>query len=54
VAMKRALDEFRIGPIKTTIPIHQKILAHTDFVNGKVDTGFIERTFGGPGRPGTT
>ncbi|MFQ5805209.1 MAG: acetyl-CoA carboxylase biotin carboxylase subunit [Phycisphaerae bacterium] len=51
-AMKRALDEFKIGPIKTTIPLHQKILAHTDFVNGDVDTGFIERIVGSSGRTG--
>jgi acetyl-CoA carboxylase biotin carboxylase subunit len=49
-AMRRALDEFKIGPIRTTIPIHQKIFAHTDFVSGNVDTGFIERTFGNPSR----
>jgi acetyl-CoA carboxylase biotin carboxylase subunit len=51
-AMRRALDEFQIGPIKTTIPIHQKIFAHTDFVDGNVDTGFIERTFGSAARAG--
>ena len=51
-AMKSALDEFRIGPIKTTIPIHKKILAHPDFVNGDVDTGFIERAFSVAARPG--
>jgi acetyl-CoA carboxylase biotin carboxylase subunit len=51
-AMKRALDEFKIGPIMTTIPLHQKILAHTAFVNGDVDTGFIERTFGATARAG--
>lgn len=51
-AMKRALDEFKISPIKTTIPIHQKIFAHTDFVNGNVDTGFIERTFTSSARAG--
>jgi acetyl-CoA carboxylase, biotin carboxylase subunit len=44
--MRRALEEFRIGPIKTTIPIHQQIFAQIDFVRGKVDTGFIERVFG--------
>lgn len=42
-SMRRALDEFVIRPIKTTIPIHQKIFAHADFVRGNVDTGFIER-----------
>lgn len=41
--MRRALDEFVIKPIKTTIPIHQRIFAHADFVRGDVDTGFIER-----------
>ena len=51
-AMRRALDEFKIGPIKTTIPIHQRIMAHPDFVNGDVDTGFIERTFGSSTRSG--
>ena len=52
MAMKRALEEFKIGPIKTTIPLHQKILAHTDFVSGNVDTGFIERVFASPSRSG--
>jgi acetyl-CoA carboxylase biotin carboxylase subunit len=41
--MKRALKEFQIGPIKTTIPIHLQILDNPDFVNSRVDTGFIER-----------
>jgi acetyl-CoA carboxylase biotin carboxylase subunit len=43
--MRRCLDEFEVGPIKTTIPILQKIFSHADFVNGNIDTGFIERTF---------
>jgi acetyl-CoA carboxylase biotin carboxylase subunit len=51
-AMKRALAEFRIGPITTTIPLHQRILGHPEFVNGNVDTGFIERTFGSSARAG--
>ncbi len=41
--MKRALSEFHISPIKTTIPIHLQILANEKFVTGDVDTGFIER-----------
>lgn len=45
-AMRRALAEFRIAPIKSTIPLHEKVFAHGDFIAGKVDTGFIERTFG--------
>lgn len=41
--MRRALDEFVIKPIKTTIPVHRRIFSHADFVKGQVDTGFIER-----------
>ncbi len=43
--MNRALTEFKIGPIKTSIPACQKILSHNLFVKNQVDTGFIERTF---------
>lgn len=42
-AMRRALDEFVVKPIKTTIPVHRRIFSHADFVKGEVDTGFIER-----------
>lgn len=41
--MKRALREFRIEPIKTTIPACLKILSHNLFVKNQVDTSFIER-----------
>jgi acetyl-CoA carboxylase biotin carboxylase subunit len=41
--MARALDEYIIEGIKTTIPFHQKIMANKDFINGQVDTGFLER-----------
>ncbi len=40
---RRALDEFTIEGIKTTIPFQKQILANKDFVAGKYDTGFIER-----------
>lgn len=43
--MKRALQEFVIEPIKTTIPICLDILSHNQFVKSQVDTGFVERTF---------
>jgi acetyl-CoA carboxylase biotin carboxylase subunit len=43
--MRRALREFKIEGIHTTIPIHQKIMEHPAFVEGKVDTTFIERTW---------
>jgi len=43
--MRRALQEFSIQPVKTTIPACLEILSHNLFVKGKVDTGFIERNF---------
>jgi len=49
-AMRRALDEFIIRPIKTTIPVQRAIMEQADFVEGNVDTNFIERTFGQTGR----
>ncbi len=42
--MKRALSEFVIEPVKTTIPACLNILSHNLYVENKVDTGFIERT----------
>ncbi len=43
--MKRALSEFVIEPIKTTIPACLEILSHNLFVKNEIDTGFIERNF---------
>jgi acetyl-CoA carboxylase biotin carboxylase subunit len=42
-AMKRALSEFHIAPIKTTIPLHLRIMDDQHFQSGDVDTGFVER-----------
>ena len=42
--MKRALDMFVVEGIYTSIPLHQKILDHPEFVAGKIDTGFLVRT----------
>jgi len=41
--MKRCLDEFVVEGIKTTIPLLKRILNHTAFVEGKMDTTFIEQ-----------
>jgi acetyl-CoA carboxylase biotin carboxylase subunit len=41
--MRRALAEFRIEGIQTTIPIHQAIMSNADFAAGAVDTTYIER-----------
>jgi acetyl-CoA carboxylase, biotin carboxylase subunit len=43
--MKRALREFVIEPIKTTIPACLDILSHNLFVKSKIDTSFVERNF---------
>ena len=40
--MLRALDEFIIEGIKTTIPLHQKVLTHPKFVEGDFTTKFLE------------
>jgi acetyl-CoA carboxylase biotin carboxylase subunit len=42
--MRRALAEFEIEGVKTTIPLLQEIFAHPAFHSGDVDTTFIERT----------
>ncbi len=49
-AMRRALEEFVVTPIKTTIPLHKAIMEQADFVKGNVDTTFIERTLTQVGR----
>jgi acetyl-CoA carboxylase biotin carboxylase subunit len=41
--MKRALREYRIAPIKSTIPICLEILRHNLYVENKIDTSFIEK-----------
>jgi len=44
--MKRALAEFRIEPIKTTIPACLQILSHSEYAGGRIDTSFVERNIG--------
>jgi len=48
--MKRALEMFVIEGIKTSIPLHRRILADPDFAAGKFDTHFIERLLGTNGK----
>ena len=40
--MKRALDEYIIEGIKTTIPFHQKLMQNKDFCKGNFTTKFME------------
>jgi biotin carboxylase len=41
--MRRALDEYYITGIKTTVPFHAAIMRSAEFRDGKYDTGFVER-----------
>jgi acetyl-CoA carboxylase biotin carboxylase subunit len=40
--MQRALDEMLIQGVHTTIPFHQKVLRHPDFLAGRTSTRFLE------------
>ena len=49
--MKRALSEFVISPLKTTIPLYRRIMDDPSFRKGDFDTGFIHKfVAGGRGR----
>ena len=48
--MKRALEMFVIEGIRTSIPLHRRILADPDFAAGRFDTHFIERLLGTTGK----
>ncbi|MAM15864.1 MAG: acetyl-CoA carboxylase biotin carboxylase subunit [Flavobacteriaceae bacterium] len=40
--MKRALDEFVIEGIKTTIPFHRRLMDHPDYISGDYTTKFMD------------
>ncbi|MGB3548795.1 MAG: acetyl-CoA carboxylase biotin carboxylase subunit [Saprospiraceae bacterium] len=39
--MERALDEFIVEGVKTTVPFHQRLMRHPDFRSGNFDTSFL-------------
>jgi acetyl-CoA carboxylase biotin carboxylase subunit len=41
--MRRALDEYAVGGIKTTLPFFRQIVRDEEFIAGHLDTGFIPR-----------
>ena len=41
--MRRALDEYFIGGIKSNLPLFRQILDHPDFISARIDTGFLDR-----------
>jgi len=40
--LRRSLEEYVIGGIKTTIPLHQLLIANPDFINGEYDIHWLE------------
>jgi acetyl-CoA carboxylase biotin carboxylase subunit len=43
--MRRALDEYAVGGIKTTLPFFRQLMRDEEFIAAKLDTGFIPRFF---------
>ncbi|GBD95651.1 MAG TPA: acetyl-CoA carboxylase biotin carboxylase subunit [Nitrospirae bacterium] len=43
--MRRALSEFIIEGIKSTIPFYQKVLDNPDFISGNFNTGFLDKNY---------
>ena len=41
--LRRALEEFVIEGVDTTIPLHQKLISEPDFINGDYDIHWLER-----------
>jgi acetyl-CoA carboxylase biotin carboxylase subunit len=44
--LRRALEEYVIAGIETTIPLHQRLVAAPDFINGDYDIHWLERFVG--------
>jgi acetyl-CoA carboxylase biotin carboxylase subunit len=47
--LRRALEEYVIGGIETTIPLHQRLAAAAEFIDGDYDVHWLERFVGDPG-----
>ena len=41
--MRRALDEYAVGGISTTLPFFREVIRDQEFIDAQLDTGFIER-----------
>jgi acetyl-CoA carboxylase biotin carboxylase subunit len=44
-ASRRALADFEVDGVHTTIPFHRAVLCHPDFVQNKINTSWVERVF---------
>jgi acetyl-CoA carboxylase biotin carboxylase subunit len=45
--LRRSLEEFVIGGIDTTLPLHRRLIAEPDFINGEYDIHWLEKFLGG-------
>jgi acetyl-CoA carboxylase biotin carboxylase subunit len=45
--MGRALGEYQVAGVRTTIPVLERIIAHDDFRAGRISTAFLERVLPG-------
>ena len=45
--LRRALEEFVIGGIETTIPLHNRLIVQRDFINGDYDIHWLENLLAG-------
>ncbi|MEE8275101.1 MAG: acetyl-CoA carboxylase biotin carboxylase subunit [Alphaproteobacteria bacterium] len=50
--LRRALEEYVIDGIETTIPLHQRLIAEPDFVNGAYDVAWLEEFLAREGTSG--
>ena len=44
--LRRSLEEFVIGGIETTIPLHQKIIQQPEFIDGEYNIHWLEKLVG--------
>ena len=47
--LRRSLEEYVIGGIETTIPLHQRLVGAAEFIDGDYDVHWLERFVGRPG-----
>jgi acetyl-CoA carboxylase biotin carboxylase subunit len=45
--LRRALEEYVIDGVQTTIPLHQRLIGETDFINGDYNIHWLEKLLSG-------
>jgi acetyl-CoA carboxylase biotin carboxylase subunit len=51
--LRRALSEYAIAGVNTTLPFHRELIAHPAFIAGELDTRFLDRNPVGSDAPGS-